>query len=152
MSTCPLSFSLSLPNRAVLFGLSTETLLKTAAAAEASGASLVWVGATAFSPPARIDRPALRYRPRAPAGSSSARFAWPVPYATRCSSRSSGPVSICSRAVGPLLAVCIGKSANDGPTAAAELAAFPGSLSAERAGRFEEEALSCCVVSGVPRR
>ena len=45
MPTSPLSFGLSLPNRAVLFGLSAETLLKTAEAAEASGAfDSVWVG------------------------------------------------------------------------------------------------------------
>lgn len=139
MPTSPLSFGLSLPNRAVLFGLSAETLLKTAEAAEASGAfDSVWVGDNLLFTP-RLESVVLlsaiaARTSRVKLGTiclASFPLRDPLLFAIQWASLDllSGGRTI--------LAVCIGKSAKDGPTAAAELAAFR-IPSAERAGRLEE--------------
>src|SRR6476661_457023 len=139
MPTAPLSFGLSLPNRAVLFGLSADTLLKTAEAAEASGAfDSVWVGDNLLYTP-RLESTVLL--------SAIAARTRRVRLGTICTASFTlrDPLLVAIQWASldllsggrTILAVCVGKSDKDGPAAAAELAAFR-IPSAERVGRLVE--------------
>jgi alkanesulfonate monooxygenase SsuD/methylene tetrahydromethanopterin reductase-like flavin-dependent oxidoreductase (luciferase family) len=135
----PLRFGISLPNRAILFGLAPETLLETACEAEASGAfDSVWVGDNFLSKPrleAIVTLSAVAARTaRVKLGTvclASFPFRHPVELALQWASldRLSGGRTI--------LAVCAGGPASLGPQFAAELAAM-GVKSTERVGRMEE--------------
>jgi alkanesulfonate monooxygenase SsuD/methylene tetrahydromethanopterin reductase-like flavin-dependent oxidoreductase (luciferase family) len=135
----PLSIGLSLPNRAVLFGLPVETLIQAGVAAEASGAfDSVWVGDNLLFTP-RLESTVLLAALAARTSrvrlgticTASFTLRDPLLFALQWASLdllSAGRAN---------LAVCIGHSANEGPRAAAELAAF-GIQSNERVGRMEE--------------
>ena len=137
--TSAVRFGLSLPNRAVLFGVPPETLLETAEQAEASGAfDSVWVGDNFLSKPrleAVVTLSALAARTkRLKLGViclASFPLRHPLELAIQWASLDllSGGRTI--------LAVCTGASAGMGPKFAAELAAM-GMASKERAGRMEE--------------
>jgi alkanesulfonate monooxygenase SsuD/methylene tetrahydromethanopterin reductase-like flavin-dependent oxidoreductase (luciferase family) len=139
MSAEPLTFGISLPNRAILFGLAPETLLETACQAEASGAfDSVWVGDNFLSKPrleAIVVLSAVAARTqRVKLGTvclASFPFRHPVELALQWASldRLSGGRTI--------LAVCAGGPASLGPQFAAELKAM-GVKSTERVGRMEE--------------
>ena len=139
MTVEPLTFGISLPNRAVLFGLAPETLLETACQAEASGAfDSVWVGDNFLSKPrleALVTLGAVAGRTRrVKLGTvclASFPFRHPVELALQWASldRLSGGRTI--------LAVCAGGPASRGPQFAAELKAM-GVQSTERVGRMEE--------------
>ena len=139
MTVEPLTFGISLPNRAILFGLAPETLLETACQAEASGAfDSVWVGDNFLSKPrleaiVTLSAVAARTR-RVRLGTvclASFPFRHPVELALQWASldRLSGGRTI--------LAVCAGGPASLGPQFAAELKAM-GVKSTERVGRLEE--------------
>jgi alkanesulfonate monooxygenase SsuD/methylene tetrahydromethanopterin reductase-like flavin-dependent oxidoreductase (luciferase family) len=139
MSAEPLTFGISLPNRAILFGLAPETLLDTACQAEASGAfDSVWVGDNFLSKPrleAIVTLSAVAARTeRVKLGTvclASFPFRHPLELALQWASldRLSGGRTI--------LAVCAGGPASLGPQFAAELKAM-GVKSTERVGRMEE--------------
>src|ERR1051325_6367108 len=132
-------FGLSLPNRAVLFGVSPELLLETAEQAEASGCfDSVWVGDNYLSKPrleAIVTLSALAARTRKlrlwPISSASFPLRHPLLLALQWASLDllSGGRTI--------LAVCIGGSARVGPLFASNRAAS-GVQSSERPGRLEE--------------
>jgi alkanesulfonate monooxygenase SsuD/methylene tetrahydromethanopterin reductase-like flavin-dependent oxidoreductase (luciferase family) len=137
----PVSFGLSLPNRAVLFGgpISWEVLLRASERAEASGSfDSVWVGDNLLSKPrleavVALSAIAARTR-RLQLGTiclASFPLRDPILLATQWASLDliSGGRTI--------LAVCLGASARMGPQFAAELAAM-GIDSRERAPRLEE--------------
>lgn len=135
----PVRFGISLPNRAVLFGLPAETLLTTAEQADQSGFfDSVWVGDNFLSKPrleAIVTLAALAARTRRlKLGTiclASFPLRHPLPLALQWASLDvlSGGRTI--------LAVCIGGSARMGPQFATELAAM-GVRSTERAARLEE--------------
>ena len=132
-------FGLSLPNRAVLFGMPVESLLETAEQAEASGCfDSVWVGDNFLSKPrleAIVALAALAARTkRLKLGViclASFPLRHPLELAIQWASLDllSGGRTI--------LAVCTGAAASMGAKFADELAAF-GVASRERAGRMEE--------------
>jgi alkanesulfonate monooxygenase SsuD/methylene tetrahydromethanopterin reductase-like flavin-dependent oxidoreductase (luciferase family) len=135
----PVRFGLSLPNRAVLFGVSPDALLHSAEAAEASGFfDSVWVGDNLLSKPrlesvVTLAAVAARTR-RVKLGEvclASFPLRHPLLLAIQWASLDllSGGRTI--------LAVCIGGSDSMGPKFAAELAAM-GVKSDERVGRLEE--------------
>jgi alkanesulfonate monooxygenase SsuD/methylene tetrahydromethanopterin reductase-like flavin-dependent oxidoreductase (luciferase family) len=135
----PVRFGLSLPNRAVLFGLPPAMLLETAEHAEASGLfDSVWVGDNFLSKPrleAIVTLSALAARTRRlKLGTiclASFPLRHPLPLALQWASLDvlSGGRTI--------LTVCNGGSAADGPAFATELAAM-GVQSSERVARVEE--------------
>ncbi|HEU5422897.1 MAG TPA: LLM class flavin-dependent oxidoreductase [Nitrolancea sp.] len=135
----PVRFGLSLPNRAVLFGLPVETLLASAEQADRSGFfDSVWVGDNFLSKPrleAIVTLSALAARTRhlrlGTICLASFPLRHPLPLALQWASLDvlSGGRTI--------LAVCLGGSARMGPKFAQELAAL-GVRSNERAGRLEE--------------
>jgi alkanesulfonate monooxygenase SsuD/methylene tetrahydromethanopterin reductase-like flavin-dependent oxidoreductase (luciferase family) len=134
-----LRFGLSLPNRAVLFGLPAQTLLQAAAIADRSGAfDSVWVGDNFLSKPrleAIVTLAALAARTThlrlGTVCLASLTLRDPLALAIQWASLDviSAGRSICG--------VCIGGSARQGPAFAAELTAF-GVRSEERAARMEE--------------
>jgi alkanesulfonate monooxygenase SsuD/methylene tetrahydromethanopterin reductase-like flavin-dependent oxidoreductase (luciferase family) len=135
----PVRFGLSLPNRAVLFGLPIETLLASAVRAEESGRfDSVWVGDNLLSK-ARLEAVvtlsaiAARTR-RVKLGTvclASFTLRHPLLFAIQWASldQLSGGRT--------LLAVCAGGAGSKGPQFAAELAAM-GVASVERVRRMEE--------------
>ncbi|HEV2440049.1 MAG TPA: LLM class flavin-dependent oxidoreductase [bacterium] len=135
----PVEFGLSLPNRAVLFGLDPRVLLETADRAEASGVfDSVWVGDNFTSKPrleSIVTLAAIAGRTqRLKLGAiclASFPLRHPLPLALQWASLdlASGGRTI--------LAVCAGGSDRMGPQYAAELAAM-GVASKERIGRLEE--------------
>ena len=132
-------FGISLPNRAVLFGLSPHVLLETAEHADASGFfDSVWVGDNLLSKPrleSIVTLSALAARTRrlklGEVCLASFTLRHPLIVAIQWASLDvlSGGRTI--------LAVCIGGSAAMGPQFASELAAF-GVQSSERVPRMEE--------------
>jgi alkanesulfonate monooxygenase SsuD/methylene tetrahydromethanopterin reductase-like flavin-dependent oxidoreductase (luciferase family) len=137
--TANVSFGLSLPNRAVLFGLDVGVLLETADAAERCGAfDSIWVGDNFLSKPrleALVTLSAIAARTRRVRLGTVCLASFPLrdPLALAVQWASldvlSGGRTICG--------VCIGGSARLGPAFAAELAAF-GVDSDERPARMEE--------------
>jgi alkanesulfonate monooxygenase SsuD/methylene tetrahydromethanopterin reductase-like flavin-dependent oxidoreductase (luciferase family) len=135
----PLRFGISLPNRAVLFGLDPETLLVTAERAEASGAfDSVWVGDNFLSKPrleavVALSAVAARTKKLKLGTICLASFPLrhPLPFAIQWASLDllSGGRTI--------LVVCNGGSVKMGGAFATELVAM-GVKSGERAGRVEE--------------
>ena len=135
----PIRFGISLPNRAVLFGLSPDVLLETAEHAEASGFfDSVWVGDNLLSKPrleSIVTLAALAARTRrlrlGEVCFASFTLRHPLIVAIQWASLDvlSGGRTI--------LAVCIGGSAAMGPQFARELAAM-GVQSSERVPRMEE--------------
>jgi alkanesulfonate monooxygenase SsuD/methylene tetrahydromethanopterin reductase-like flavin-dependent oxidoreductase (luciferase family) len=135
----PVEFGLSLPNRAVLFGVPVDDLFRTAEAAEATGLfDSVWVGDNLLSKPrleAVTTLAALAARTtRLKLGTvclASFPLRHPIPFAIQWASLDviSGGRTI--------LVVCNGGSAKDGPLFAGELAAM-GVASNERVARVEE--------------
>jgi alkanesulfonate monooxygenase SsuD/methylene tetrahydromethanopterin reductase-like flavin-dependent oxidoreductase (luciferase family) len=138
-TTQPVRFGISLPNRAVLFGLPANVLLETAEQADASGLfDSVWVGDNFLSKPrleAVVTLAALAARTkRLKLGTiclASFPLRHPLPLAIQWASLDvlSGGRTI--------LVVCNGGAASLGPAFAAELAAM-GVPSRERIGRVEE--------------
>lgn len=137
--TQPLRFGISLPNRAVLFGLPPETLLVTAEEAESSGMfDSVWVGDNFLSKPrleAVVTLSALAARTkRLKLGTiclASFPLRHPLPFAIQWAS-----LDVLSGGR-TLLVVCNGGSSTWGGAYATELAAMHVK-SSERAGRLEE--------------
>lgn len=137
--TQPLRFGISLPNRAVLFGLPPAVLLETAEQAEASGMfDSVWVGDNFLSKPrleAIVTLSALAARTsRLKLGTiclASFPLRHPLPFAIQWASldQLSGGRTI--------LVVCNGGSSRQGGAYATELATM-GVQSHERVGRVEE--------------
>jgi alkanesulfonate monooxygenase SsuD/methylene tetrahydromethanopterin reductase-like flavin-dependent oxidoreductase (luciferase family) len=135
----PLRFGLSLPNRAVLFGIPVELLLETAEQAEASGLfDSVWVGDNFLSKPrleAIVMLSALAARTKllrlGTICLASFPMRHPLPLAIQWASLDllSGGRTI--------LTVCNGGAASMGPLFATELAAM-GVASNERMARLEE--------------
>lgn len=135
----PVTFGISLPNRAVLFGIPTETLLDTAVQAEESGAfDSVWVGDNFLSKPrleAIVTLSAIAGRTkRVKLGTvclASFPLRHPLELALQWASldRISGGRTI--------LVVCAGAPASMGPQYAAELKAVRVK-STERLARMEE--------------
>lgn len=139
MATEPLTFGLSLPNRAVLFGVPFEALLRAAERAEASGQfDSVWVGDNFLSKPrleALMTLAAIAGRTnRVKLGTiclASFPLRHPLPLALQWASLDviSGGRTI--------LVVCNGGAASDGPLFRKELDAM-GVRSRERVARVEE--------------
>jgi alkanesulfonate monooxygenase SsuD/methylene tetrahydromethanopterin reductase-like flavin-dependent oxidoreductase (luciferase family) len=135
----PLRFGISLPNRAVLFGLDPETLLVTAERAEESGAfDSVWVGDNFLSKPrleavVALSAVAARTKKLKLGTICLASFPLrhPLPFAIQWASLDllSGGRTI--------LVVCNGGSVKMGGAFATELVAM-GVKSGERVGRVEE--------------
>jgi alkanesulfonate monooxygenase SsuD/methylene tetrahydromethanopterin reductase-like flavin-dependent oxidoreductase (luciferase family) len=138
--TQPLRFGISLPNRAILFGLAPATLLQTAEEAEASNLfDSVWVGDNFLSKPrleAIVTLSAIAARTtRLKLGTiclASFPLRHPLPFAIQWASLDvlSGGRTI--------LVVCNGGSATWGGAYATELAAM-GVKSSERAALVEEQ-------------
>jgi alkanesulfonate monooxygenase SsuD/methylene tetrahydromethanopterin reductase-like flavin-dependent oxidoreductase (luciferase family) len=137
--TLPVRFGLSLPNRAVLFGLSPDVLLETAEQAEASGFfDSVWVGDNLLSKPrlesiVTLSALAARTRRLRLGEVCFASFTLRHPLIVAIQWASLDVLS----AGRTILAVCIGGSAAMGPRYAGELAAM-GVESSERVPRLEE--------------
>lgn len=135
----PVRFGLSLPNRAVLFGMPTELLLETAEQADRSGRfDSVWVGDNLLSKP-RLEAIVLLSAVAArttrvklgPVCLASFPLRHPMLFALQWASLdvlSGGRTT---------LAVCNGGAASAGPLFASELRAM-GVRSTERVGRVEE--------------
>ncbi len=138
-ATNPVRFGISLPNRAVLFGVSPTVLLETAEAAEQSGFfDSVWVGDNLLSKPrleSIVTLAALAARTgRVKLGEvclASFPLRHPLLLAIQWAS-----LDVIS-AGRTIMVVCIGGSARMGPQFAAELAAH-GVGSNERVPRLEE--------------
>ena len=137
--TAPLSFGLSLPNRAVLFGTPVEDLLRAAEVADASGRfGSVWVGDNFLSKPrveALVMLSALAARTRTISLGTVclATFTMrnPIELALQW-----GSLDVVSGGR-TILAVCNGTPGSRGPKYADELKVF-GVRSQERVGRLEE--------------
>lgn len=139
MATEPLTFGLSLPNRAVLFGVPFETLLDVAVQAEGSGQfDSIWVGDNFLSKPrleALMALSAIAARTsRVKLGTiclASFPLRHPLPLALQWASLDviSGGRTI--------LVVCNGGAASDGPLFRKELESM-GVKSRERVARVEE--------------
>src|SRR5437762_2848785 len=137
--TQPVRFGISLPNRAVLFGVAPQVLLETAEHAEASGFfDSVWVGDNLLSKPrleSIVTLAAIAARTRrlklGEVCLASFTLRHPLIVAIEWASLDvlSGGRTI--------LAVCIGGSATMGPQFAMELSAM-GVQSSERVPRMEE--------------
>jgi alkanesulfonate monooxygenase SsuD/methylene tetrahydromethanopterin reductase-like flavin-dependent oxidoreductase (luciferase family) len=133
------SFGLSVPNRAVLFGLDTNTLLQIAETADRSPAfDSVWVGDNFLSKPrleAVVLLSALAARTRRVKLGTVCLATFPMRNPLQFAIQwSSLDVLASGRTT---LAVCIGQSARDGAKFAAEQAAM-GIRNDERTGRLEE--------------
>ena len=135
----PLSFGLSLPNRAGLFGLRASTLLAVARAADRSGAfDSVWVGDNFLSKP-RLEAIVLL--------SALAAATERVRLGTVCLATfpMRDPIQLAIQWASldmlsggrTILAVCLGQSTRDGDKFAAEYEAM-GITNTERVGRLEE--------------
>jgi alkanesulfonate monooxygenase SsuD/methylene tetrahydromethanopterin reductase-like flavin-dependent oxidoreductase (luciferase family) len=132
-------FGISLPNRAVLFGMPPDLLLQTAERAEASGHfGSVWVGDNLTSKPrleAVVTLSALAARTRRMKLGTICLASFPLRHPLLFALQwASLDVMSGGRTV---LAVCSGGSASMGPQYAAELAAM-GVDTSERIGRVEE--------------
>jgi len=132
-------FGISLPNRAVLFGMPPNLLLETAERAEASGHfGSVWVGDNLTSKPrleAVVTLSALAARTRRMKLGTICLASFPLRHPLLFALQwASLDVMSGGRTV---LAVCSGGSASMGPQYAAELAAM-GVDTSERIGRVEE--------------
>lgn len=135
----PVTFGISLPNRAVLFGIPPETLLETAVQAEASGAfDSVWVGDNFLSKPrleAIVTLSAIAGRTRRVKLGTVCLASFPLRHPLELAlqwaslDRISGGRTI--------LVVCAGAPASMGPQYAAELNAVRVK-STERLTRMEE--------------
>lgn len=137
--TAPVQFGISLPSRAVLFGLSPEVLLQTAERAEASGLiDSVWVGDNLLSKPrleAIVTLSALAARTRRLRLGTICLATFPLRNPILLALQwASLDVLSGGRTI---LAVCNGGSAATGPRFAAELAAM-GVRSGDRVARVEE--------------
>ena len=132
-------FGLSLPNRAVLFGVPPELLLETAEQAEASGLfDSVWVGDNFLSKPrleAIVTLSALAARTRTLRLGTICLASFPLRHPLLLAIQWASLDLLSGGRT--ILAVCIGGSAQQGPLFASELAAS-GVKSNERAGRLEE--------------
>jgi len=139
MAHRPVEFGLSLPNRAVLFGLDPQTLFETADLAEASGCfDSVWVGDNFTSKPrleSIVTLSAIAGRTRRLKLGTICLASFPLRHPLLLALQwASLDVASGGRTI---LAVCTGGSARMGPQFAAELAAM-GVASKERTGRLEE--------------
>jgi alkanesulfonate monooxygenase SsuD/methylene tetrahydromethanopterin reductase-like flavin-dependent oxidoreductase (luciferase family) len=135
----PLRFGLSLPNRAVLFGMPATLLLETAEQADASGAfDSVWVGDNFLSKPrleAIVTLSALAARTRTLTMGTICLASFPLRHPLLLALQwASLDVLSGGRTI---LTVCNGGAARMGPSFAAELAAS-GVQSSERMARLEE--------------
>ena len=135
----PVQFGISLPNRAVLFGLSPDVLLETAERAEASGFfDSVWVGDNLLSKPrleSVVTLAALAARTRRLKLGEVCLASFPLRHPLILAIQwASLDVISAGRTI---LAVCIGGSVTMGPQFAAELAAM-GVHTNERVARLEE--------------
>lgn len=132
-------FGLSLPNRAVLFGLDPRVLLETADQAEASGVfDSVWVGDNFTSKPrleAIVTLAAMAGRTRRLKLGTICLASFPLRHPLLLALQW-GSLDLASGGR-TILAVCAGGSDRMGPQYAAELAAM-GVASKERIGRLEE--------------
>src|SRR5215204_4796212 len=134
-----IGFGISLPNRAVLFGLPVRDLLDTAVEAEASGAfDSVWVGDNFLSKPrleAIVALSALAASTRRMKLGTVCLASFPLrdPLLLAIQWASLDVIS----GGRTILTVCLGASAKAGPQFAAELAAM-GIASRERVPRLEE--------------
>jgi alkanesulfonate monooxygenase SsuD/methylene tetrahydromethanopterin reductase-like flavin-dependent oxidoreductase (luciferase family) len=134
-----LQFGLSLPNRAVLFGMPIETLLGVAARAEESGLfDSVWVGDNLLSK-ARLEAivtlSALAARTRRVKLGTICLASFPLRHPLLLAIQWASLDRLSGGRT--LLAVCAGGAASKGPQFAAELAAV-GVASTERVARMEE--------------
>lgn len=137
--TASLSFGLSLPNRAVLFGTPVEELLRSAEIADASGRfGSVWVGDNFLSKPrveAIVLLSALAARTRRLTLGTVCLATFPMRHPVELAIQwASLDVVAEGRTI---LAVCNGTPGSRGPKYAYELEVF-GVRSAERVGRLEE--------------
>ncbi|HEV2281458.1 MAG TPA: LLM class flavin-dependent oxidoreductase [bacterium] len=139
MSNRPVEFGLSLPNRAVLFGLDPQVLFETADQAEASGVfDSVWVGDNFTSKPrleAIVTLAAIAGRTRRLKLGTICLASFPLRHPLVLALQW-GSLDLASGGR-TILAVCAGGSDRMGPQFAAELAAM-GVASKERIGRLEE--------------
>ena len=139
MSNRPVEFGISLPNRAVLFGLDPEGLFRTAQQAEASGCfDSVWVGDNLTSKPrleSIVTLSTIAGRTRRLKLGTICLASFPLRHPLLLALQwASLDIASGGRTI---LAVCSGGSAAMGPQFAAELAAM-GVHSKERIGRLEE--------------
>jgi alkanesulfonate monooxygenase SsuD/methylene tetrahydromethanopterin reductase-like flavin-dependent oxidoreductase (luciferase family) len=139
MAAQRVEFGLSLPNRAVLFGLDPQVLFETADRAEASGCfDSVWVGDNLTSKPrleSIVTLAAIAGRTRRIKLGTICLASFPLRHPLLLALQW-GSLDIASGGR-TILAVCAGGSATMGPKFAAELAAM-GVASKERLGRLEE--------------
>lgn len=139
MSNRRVEFGLSLPNRAVLFGLDPQVLFETADQAEASGMfDSVWVGDNFTSKPrleAIVTLAAIAGRTRRLKLGTICLASFPLRHPLLLALQW-GSLDLASGGR-TILAVCAGGSAKMGPKFAGELAAM-GVASKERIGRLEE--------------
>jgi alkanesulfonate monooxygenase SsuD/methylene tetrahydromethanopterin reductase-like flavin-dependent oxidoreductase (luciferase family) len=135
----PVAFGLSLPNRAVLFGLDPEVLLQTAEQAEASGCfDSVWVGDNLTSKPrleAIVTLSAIAGRTRRLQLGTICLASFPLRHPLVLALQWASLDLVSNGRT--ILAVCAGGSDRMGPQFAAELRAM-GVPSSERLGRLEE--------------
>src|SRR5487761_837692 len=135
----PVEFGISLPNRAVLFGIDPEILIQSAEQAEASGFfDSVWVGDNLTSKPrleSLVTLSALASRTRRLKLGTICLASFPLRHPLLLALQwASLDVLSGGRTI---LAVCAGGTASMGPQYASELAAM-GVASKERIGRMEE--------------
>jgi len=138
-NAAPIKFGVSLPNRAVLFGLDPQVLLETAERAEASGVfDSVWVGDNLTSKPrleSIVTLSALAARTRRLKLGTICLASFPLRHPLLLALQwASLDVLSGGRTI---LAICAGGTPSMGPQYAQELAAM-GVASKERIGRLEE--------------
>jgi alkanesulfonate monooxygenase SsuD/methylene tetrahydromethanopterin reductase-like flavin-dependent oxidoreductase (luciferase family) len=133
------SFGLSLPNRAVLFGLEVETLFRAAEMVESSPAfDSVWVGDNFLSKPrleAIVLLSALAARTKRVRLGTVCLATFPMRNPVELAIQWASLDLIAGGRT--ILAVCLGQAASDGTKFAAEYAAM-GIRNEERVGRLEE--------------
>jgi alkanesulfonate monooxygenase SsuD/methylene tetrahydromethanopterin reductase-like flavin-dependent oxidoreductase (luciferase family) len=139
MPTPPVQFGLSLPNRAVLFGVSPQLLLQAAVLAEELGCfDSVWVGDNFLSKPrleAIVTLSAVASRTSRVKLGTVCLASFPMRHPLLLALQWASLDQLSDGRT--ILAVCIGGSANSGPRYAAELAAT-GVANNERVPRTEE--------------
>jgi alkanesulfonate monooxygenase SsuD/methylene tetrahydromethanopterin reductase-like flavin-dependent oxidoreductase (luciferase family) len=139
MSHRPVAFGISLPNRAVLFGLDPNVLFQTADQVEASGCfDSVWVGDNITSKPrleSIVTLSVIAGRTRRLKLGTICLASFPLRHPLLLALQW-GSLDLASGGR-TILAVCAGGSDRMGPQFAAELAAM-GVASKERIGRLEE--------------